>query len=200
MKGMRILLGSLYAFISLFFFSGCFQAEQLINVKPDGTGTIVVTIKMGKEALAQMKALSGGKEDPLEQMMKKEEAEQMAAKMGEGVKLEKVEPYKEGEFMGKRATFTFTDITKVKADMSMGPDSEENKDQEPIKFQFTKGNPATLVILSPNKKNKEPKKDDPQEDAQMAAAAGMMKDMRLTIAVNVVGTIVSADVCAPLSE
>jgi hypothetical protein len=195
MKTFRTLLGTLCAVAVTLFLSGCFQAEQVINVKPDGSGTVVFTIKVGKAALEQMKALGGGdpNADPLEQMMKKEEAEQMATKLGEGVKLEKIEPYKEGEFVGKRATFSFADISKVKADMSMGPDAgADDPDKEPIKFEFTKGNPSTLIIHSPNKKGKD-KPDDPQEEAQMAAAAAMMKDMRITIAVNVVGTLVSTD-------
>jgi hypothetical protein len=196
MKTFRFLLGAICVVAAMFFLSGCFQAEQVINVKPDGSGTVVFTVKVGKAALEQMKALGGGGDanaDPLEQMMKKEEAEEMAKKLGEGVKLEKIEPFKEGESVGKRATFSFADINKVKADMSMGPDAGgDDKDKEPIKFEFTKGSPATLIIHSPNKKSKD-KPDDPQEDAQMAAAAAMMKDMRITIAVNVQGTLVSTD-------
>ena len=195
MKIFRFLLGACFAFAVTLFLSGCFQAEQVINVKPDGSGTVVFTVKVGKAALEQMKALGGGdpKADPMDQMMKKEEAEEMAKKLGEGVKLEKIEPYKEGEFVGKKATFSFADINKVKADMSMGPDAgADDADKEPIKFEFTKGNPATLIIHSPNKKGKD-KPDDPQEEAQMAAAAAMMKDMRITIAVNVLGTLVSTD-------
>lgn len=195
MKTIRALFGGLFALAAMFLLAGCFQAEQVINVKPDGTGTIVMTIKMGKEALAQMKAFGGGdaSKDPLDQMMKQEEAEQMAKKLGVGVKLEKVEPFQEGEYQGKRATFSFTDINKVRADMNMGPDAGGDTDaKEPITFQLTKGDPATLVINSPKKKP-ENKPDDPQEDAQMAAAAAMMKDMKITILVNVQGTIVNTD-------
>jgi len=194
MKKIRTLLASILGLAAVFFLSGCFQAEQVINVKPDGTGTVVMTVKMSKEALAQMKALGGQNQgDPLEQMLKKEEAEDMAKKMGEGVKLEKVEPYQEGNFSGKRATFSFTDINKVKADLSLGPDAGEDPNKELMKFELTKGNPATLVITCPKKKQAENKPDDPQEEAQMAAAAAMMKDMRITIIVNVEGQIVSTD-------
>jgi hypothetical protein len=194
MKTIRALLGGFFALAAMFLLSGCFQAEQVINVKPDGSGTVVMTIKMGKEALAQMKALGGAdaQGDPLEQMMKQEEAEEMAKKLGEGVKLDKVEPYKEGDFVGKRATFSFADINKVRADMNMGPGGGGDDAKDPITFQMTKGNPATLVINCPMKKPEE-KPDNPQEDAQMAAAASMLKDMRMTIAVNIVGTLVSTD-------
>lgn len=193
MKTIRALLGGLFAMAAVLFLTGCFQAEQLINVKPDGSGTIVVTVKMGKEALAQMKAFSGGdpNADPLADMLKQEEAEQMAKKFGEDVKLEKVEPFKEGESQGKRATFSFPDISKVTADLSVGPGTEDES-KDPVHFEFTKGTPATLIIHSPHKKA-ENKPDDPQEEAQMAAAATMMKDMRLTIAVNIEGKLVSTD-------
>jgi hypothetical protein len=194
MKSMRNLFGGLFAMLAALFLSGCFQAEQVINVKPDGSGTVVLTIKMTKESLAQMKALGGGAADadPLADMLKQEEAEQIAAKLGEGVKVVKVEPYAEGNFQGKRATFSFTDINKVKADLSMGPDVGGDDDKEPVKFVFTKGSPAKLIIHSPGKKPQD-KPEDPQEEAQMAAAAPMMKDMRLTLAVNVEGTIVKTD-------
>lgn len=195
MKTIRALLAGLFALTLLFTLTGCFQAEQVINVKPDGSGTVVVTIKMSKESLAQMKALGGGdaNADPVADMMKPEETDKMAKKFGEGVTFVKAEPFAEGNYSGKRATFSFTDITKLKADMNMGPDAGEDEDKEPIKFEFTKGSPATLVIHSPVKVKKDEKPDDPQEEAQMAAAAGMMKDMRITIAVNVEGTIVSTD-------
>jgi hypothetical protein len=194
-KLMRSLVAIAFSLVVTLLLSGCFQAEQVINVKPDGSGTVVMTIKVGKEALAQMKAFGGAdaKGDPIDQMMKKEEAEEMAKKLGEGVKLEKIETVKEGETQGKRATFSFADINKVRADMNMGPNAgggDEAKD--PITFQMTKGNPASLVINCPAKKP-ENKPDDPQEDAQMAAAAAMMKDMRITVAVNIVGTIVKTD-------
>jgi hypothetical protein len=192
-KTIRTLAGALYALAALFLL-GCFQAEQVINVKPDGSGTVVMTLKMGKDAIAQMKALGGGdaNADPLEQMMKKEEAEQMAAKLGEGAKLDKIEPFKEGEFVGKRATYSFPDINKIRADMNMGPNAGDDKEgKEPITFQYDKASGA-LVINSPNKKP-ENKPEDPQEDAQMAAAASMLKDMRITIAVNIVGTIAKTD-------
>ena len=195
MTTIRTLLAGLLSLAAVFFLSGCFQAEQVINVKPDGSGTVVVTVKMSKEAIAQMKALGGqdAKGDPLDQLMSQQETEEMAKKMGEGVKLEKVEPYQEGNFSGKRATFSFTDINKVKADMSLGPDAGDDANKDPMKFEFTKGSPATLVIHCPSKKKAEEKPDNPQEDAQLAAAAAMMKDMRLTIAVNIVGQIVNTD-------
>lgn len=196
MKTIRAFLAGLFALTLLFTLSGCFQAEQVINVKPDGSGTVVLTIKMSKEALAQAKAFGGNDAggDPVEQMMKPEETEKLAKKLGEGVKFVKAEPYAEGNFAGKRATFSFTDINKVKADMNMGPDAgDDDTDKEPIKFEFKPGSPATLLIHAPVKAKKEDKPDDPQEAAQMAAAAPMMKDMRITIAVNVEGTIVSTD-------
>ena len=191
-KTIRTLAVALLALATVFL-SGCFQAEQVINVKPDGSGTIVMTLKMGKDAIAQMKALGGdANADPLEQMRKKDEAEQMAGKLGEGVKLEGVEPYKEGEFVGKRATFSFPDINKVRADMNMGPGGGDDKEgKDPITFKYDKAS-GTLTINSPNKQP-ENKPDDPQEDAQMAAAASMLKDMRIAIAVNIVGTIVKTD-------
>jgi hypothetical protein len=192
---MRSLVAIAFSLVITLLLSGCFQAEQVINVKPDGSGTVVMTIKVGPAALAQMKAFGGAdaKGDPLDQMMKKEEAEEMAKKLGEGVKLEKIETVKEGETQGKRATFSFADINKVHADMNMGPNAGGgDQAKDPITFEMTKGNPASLVIHCPAKKP-ENKPDDPQEDAQMAAAAAMMKDMRITVAVNIVGTIVKTD-------
>lgn len=196
MKMIRGIFAGLFALLLTFTLTGCFQAEQVINVKPDGSGTVVLTVKMSKEALEQMKAFGGADakdKDPLDDMMKPEETDKIAKKLGEGVTFVKAEKVTEEKFAGKRVTFKFDDINKLKADMNIGPDANADEAKEPLKFTFTKGSPATLVIQTPVKEKKEDKPEDPNEDAQMAAAAPMMKDARMTIAVNVEGTIVSTD-------
>src|SRR4051794_29024274 len=160
MHSMRSFLRSLSGIVAALGLAGCFQIEQVINVNPDGSGTAMYSIKMGKDGLEAMKALNSASpnNDPVEQMMKPEEIQRMAAKLGEGAKLEKVEPFKEGEYSGKRATFSFPDISKVKADMNLGPDGGE--DSQPIWFEFVKGTPAKLIAHAPVKKKKEPKPDN----------------------------------------
>jgi hypothetical protein len=98
---------------------------------------------------------------------------------------------------GFAAIYAFTDINQVKIDQNPGdtlPDSGRVKatarKQEPITFHFTKGTPAELTLAMPPPEFK-PKKEAPEgmEDLAMQMMKQVLKDMRLTLALEVAGTI-----------
>ena len=198
----RATLGLIAALGSMLFLAGCFQIEQVLNIRADGSGTVVMSIKMTKEMLAQMKAMAkanGGNEasSPLDGMLSEEEAKTQAKEMGESVKFEKVETIKDDKFEGRRATYSFADVTKLKMDIDLSGmksqgGAEPGKEKDAMTFEFTKGSPATLVIHANHKKpagKKEEQPEDPNEAAGLAMAQQFLKDTRLTIIVNVEGSI-----------
>ena len=198
----RAALSVVAALGSMLFLSGCFQIEQVLNVKADGSGTAVMTIKMSKETIEQMKAMAaangGGKGgSPIDDMLSEEEAKSHVKEMGEGVKFEKVETIKDDKSEGRRATYSFADVTKLKLDIDLSGmksqgAAEPGKEKDAMTFEFTKGSPAKLVINALHKKpagKKEEQPEDPNEAAGLAMAQQFLKDTRLTIIVNVEGSI-----------
>lgn len=203
MNALRRLLVTL---ATAFCLTGCFQIGQTITVRSDGSGTVVMSVKMTKEMIEQMKGLGnvgGGKDggNPLDGMLSDAEAKEVAKKMGEGVKLDKVEAFKEGKFEGKRATFSFPDVNGLTLDMDlngMNPKApgDAGVEKDAVTFQFTKGSPATLIINSKHRKpdpRKTPEVEDPDEAAGLAMAQQFLKDSRMTVVVRVEGTITETD-------
>lgn len=185
------------------FVSGCLQVEQTVNLKPDGSGTIVISTVMSKEAMDQIAAFGGANPDnkpksPVDEMMNEDKAKEQAGKMGEGVKFEKAEKIKTDKGEGAKLTFSFTDINKVKMDVSLGDAAPQKADgKPPVSFQFTKGSPAKLTMTMNQPQKEEKKADDAPEDPNEAQGLAMMqqmiKGMRITMNLNVDGTLVATN-------
>lgn len=194
--------------------ASCFEQESTIRVNKDGSGTITQTMLLSAEMVAM--AAQGG-EDPSVKMADKEKAAEAAAKMGEGVTVEKVEPYEKDGRKGARIVYAFKDINTVKFTLGdslsgmkddMGPPGapgdapdaidEAKKEEEPVTFTYKDG---VLVVQTPatEKAAEKPaeEKKDPAADAMaeqmMAMMAGMMKDMRITLKVEAPGGIAETD-------
>ena len=200
-------------------FSGCFQIDKNVQVKPDGSGTITETVTMGTAMIAQMKAMAAGFGDPsassgakpksfelLDEAKLKEEAK----KMGEGVTFVSAKKITAADREGYAATYAFTDINKVK--LSTNPpdiagDGGALKmtgkgDTEPVTFAFTKGKTAELTVTTPAMKpaaakGKEEAAGDAAQEAMNEAMMPMMqqmfKDMRMSMSVDVVGKITATN-------
>ena len=210
----RPLLLALCASLS---FSGCFQIDKNVQVKPDGSGTIVETVTMGTAMIAQMKAMAGGFGEPpaagakakgfelLDEAKLKEEA----AKMGEGVTFVSAKKITAPDREGYTATYAFKDIAKVK--LSTNPPDIGGSgnlkmtgkgDTEPVTFAFTKGKTAELTVTTPAMKPAAPKsKEETAADAQQEAMSEamlpmmqqMFKDMRMSMSVEVAGKITATN-------
>jgi hypothetical protein len=190
----RSALAAFAALTVALFLTGCLQVEQLIKVKPDGSGTITLTVVMTKEAIALMKqGAGGGAGNPLDEMANEDKAKEQAKKLGEGVTFEKIEKIKNDVGEGARTVYRFTDITKVKANMEMEDGPGGGGDKDGIAFAFTKGSPAKLVVNISHKKA-EGGNDAPDADLGASPeAAQMMKGMKMTMALEVEGTITDTD-------
>lgn len=196
----RSVLAALAAVCTTLFLSGCLQVEQIIKVKPDGSGTITMTVVMTNEALKAMAEFSkqggGDAKSPVDELASEDKAKEQAKKLGEGVKFEKVEKIKNATGEGAKMTFSFTDVTKLKPSMDMqdmGEGGGESSDAA-MSFEFTKGSPAKLVVKTLHKKGGDAKPDAPEaDDAQFQQAAQMMKGMKLTMAIEVEGQLVETD-------
>lgn len=173
------------------FLTGCFQAKVLVNVKPDGSGTVEQTITMSDATIEQMKNLGGGaggkEKGPHE--IDEEKLKEQATKMGEGVTFVEAKPVKADGKQGYTATFAFTDISKLKVEQMPNAGNAPAKEGQDIAFEFTKGSPATLTIKMPAPKKGEDAPDQDGGDEMLAMMQQMLKDMRVTVGVQVQGEI-----------
>jgi hypothetical protein len=204
MKPLRLVLLPLLLVLG---FTGCLQVEKIVKLKPDGRGTIVETVVVSKAWLGGFEkaagALAGGKDsggkapDLFDEAKLKEDA----AKMGEGVTFVSSEKISNDEGEGFTATYAFTDVNKLTIDENPGgalPQSHSPKAEvpkkEPIVFHFTKGSPAELTLTMPPPDFR-PKKEPPAgvEDMIMQAMQHTLKDMRVSMAVEVEGKIVETN-------
>lgn len=189
-------LAAVIAFSVAFFLTGCLQVEQVIKVKPDGSGTLTMTIVMTKEALAMIKQSAkdtGNDKNPLDDL-NDEKGREIARQLGEGVQLEKVEKISNNLGEGAKLIFNFADVTKLKPQTDindMGPAGAGQEKGAGIGFEFTKGSPAKLVVKILNQKvDNENKPDDLTDGPEFAQ---FYKGMKLTLVVEVDGEITDSD-------
>jgi hypothetical protein len=213
MQSLRVLVLAILVAVSL---SACLQQEKLIKLKTDGSGTVEETMVMGKEVVAQMKQMADGfgafaqgkaKADggatPF-QIMDEKKLREAAGKMGEGVTFVSAKPITTATGEGFTAVYAFTDINKLKIDQNPGENmpgadnpmlQKANKSKkEPVKFEFSKGSPASLTVKLPQPKQSDLPKERPQLPASGQDMAAMMmqqmfKDMKVSLAIEVAGRI-----------
>ncbi|MEO5713424.1 MAG: hypothetical protein ABIT37_08035 [Luteolibacter sp.] len=202
MKRISLFLSAALAALSL---TSCLQNETTIHLNKDGSGTLVEETTLGAQMMAMMEQMSsfggaagGAKKDPLADMFSEEKAKAKAAKLGEGVTLEKNEAIEKNGNKGARATYHFADINKLKVttsegmkDMSpmggMGAEAPAAKPAKPINFKYADGN-LTITMPEPDKTEAAP--DAPKPGAEEKEAPGeqdlvmmkqMMGDMKMSL-------------------
>ncbi len=163
--------------------TGCITFLTEINVKGDGSGTMVQTITMNPEQIKksmegmakQMGATpSEQKEEPKDKSSKpstkgplaEKELKDKAADLGDGVTFVSAEEIDTKTAAGVRVTYAFKDINKLsvnpKPAAAMGTTGAGASSEDALKFKFTRkpdGNAVVTVVMPP------PKKDAPKEEA-----------------------------------
>ena len=209
-----LLLILLCAFIT----SGCLTSVTTIKVKPDGSGTIEQSIAMKAEAAAQLTAMASTFGDAAEkdkdkpaappELFSEKDMREAATKFGEGVTFVSSQPIKTKDLVGRVATYSFADITKVRVNQkppspkgAPGEPASKGKATDDVAFTFLR-HPAgtsvvTVVFPEPDlskKKDKdaetESKKPDP---TQLAMMKKMLDGLRIEIALEVAGAIVKTN-------
>ena len=136
--------------------SGCLRSTTTIELKPDGSGTIVQENAVGAEALAMLKSFAAsspqqGKGGASPDIFTQEQAMKTGEAMG--VTFVSGEPIKTADLEGYRARYRFDDITTIKVNMKQTPDAMPGagSDQPPFGFTFAKGSSSsTLTIQMPD--------------------------------------------------
>lgn len=152
--------------------------------------------------MAFMNMGESGTTDP--NMINMEQLESLAAAMGEGVTLERVEPAPEDSlYGGYKAYYKFEDINKVRTSpMPMTTPGETSEDSDWISFQFRKGGTAKLTIISAQDEDDDFGSDDEEwdseppsaeEQAQMDQMKQIYRTMHFWVKVHVDGNITNTN-------
>ena len=217
---MKFLRSGACALLALCFLSACLQQEKVIKLKTDGSGTVEETMVMSKEVIAQMKQMTDGLGALLQgkgktdgggtpfQVLDEKKLRDAAERMGDGVTFVSAKPLTTPTGEGYTAVYAFTDINKLKIDENPGanlPGGDNpamkmaNKGKkEPVKFEFTKGAPASLTVKMPQPKPGDLPKERPQkspggEEMALMMMQQMFKDMKVSLAIEVAGRIVQTN-------
>lgn len=171
---------------------GCLQQATTIHLNKDGSGTIVEETTFGAQMSAMLGGLGGeGAEakDPLKELASPEKAKARAAKLGEGVTVEKAETIEVNGKKGARVTYHFADINKLQfttsGDLGValpeapGSPAADKPVEKPTTFKYADG---VLTLTSPEQKkpdagDKKPEGDAPADEAQAAQMEAMMTQM-----------------------
>src|SRR5262245_10777042 len=199
--------------------SGCLTSITTIKVKPDGSGTIEQSMAMKAEAAAQFASMAstfGGdaegkdkKSNEPPELFTEKDLREAATKYGEGVTFVSSEPIKTKDLVGRRATYAFADITKLRVNQKPpspkgAPDEgDSKKPAEDVSFKFlhNPGGTSTVTVVFPEpdlskKKDKdaqtgsESKKPDPM---QLAMMKKMLDGLKIDISLEVAGAIVKTN-------
>jgi hypothetical protein len=192
--------------------SGCLRSTTTIDLKDDGSGTILQETAVSTQAIGMLQGLAGAQpagEKPV-QLFGEEQARKAADTMG--VTFVSGEPYKAGELEGYRARYSFADISKITLKMdqgtnSMAPGSDTKK--PPFGFGFKRGSAGSLLTIQmPDQTPGAPGAlpfpggGSDADKAQMTQAMAMMKMMMrglfVDVALNVDGRILKSN--APFVE
>ena len=200
---------------------GCIAADVLVKVKGDGSGTVEKTLTMNPAAMAGMAqgmksagAKSARAKDPTKVTDKEllsgpfdpEILAQEAVRMGEGVTFVSATPIREDERMGVKAVFAFENVNALKVSQKvLGESSPMSKPTAADDMRFTLAKKGGRSVLTLKSKGIELKPGSAKPKATPAAnmeqvAKGMMdmmkpmlKGLRITIGVEVDGTVVKTN-------
>lgn len=216
MKKIMILL-----FAAIFFpLTGCLEVTTVVNINPDGTGTIDETILMGKEVVAMISeftnSFAGDTSGSAEKFSIFNEAEvkDKAYQYGEGVQYMSGKELSINGKEGYMVTYSFKDINKLTIDqnpeskISFSPTGDTvQAEKESITFNMVKGSPAELTIHLPEQKPDEDKnQDQPDSEADTAFAASdsvdstaseqvlkMMEGLKISVLLHLNGSVVESN-------
>lgn len=174
MKHIKLFLVGIFTTLLL---SGCLQVSTTVNLNKDGSGTIEELFVMKTEVINLMKefamAFDSAKTEEFN-MFNDTELKAKESDYGDGVKYVSGEKVNVKGYEGFKAIYSFKDINKVKINPSpenkipygaeLGEIEEEKTADDLLKFNFTKGNPSTLVINFPKPDMEEkPKSEETTE-------------------------------------
>ncbi|PQJ35913.1 hypothetical protein BSZ35_16050 [Salinibacter sp. 10B] len=213
-----VVRSALVVFLVLPLCSGCGVFRTLLKVNPDGSGTIVQTIRLNAMATQFMSSMATTDDSARQDadnpptLFTKKKIRARAAQFGDGVHFVRMERLDERGGKGYRAVYAFDDVRTVHllpgeqmdiGDDAPGASADDAKTKTPITFDFSAGVPATLTMhlgglaapdASVNMGRGPPDAPDTSNTARQKRMARMMlRDAEMRIDIEPQGTLVGTD-------
>ncbi len=194
------------AALAVLLLAGCIQTVTTVKVNKDGSGTVEETVLLSKSLLEMLKNL-GQPEEEQQGLASREELEQKAANMGEGVELVSSEQIENEQGSGYKAVFSFRDINTLRINQNPGenvpnPNAEEQEQVELVTFHLSPGRTATLDVFTPPPQPAGAEQEEQTGEGGPAAQDNpemmemlreLYKDMKIALYVEVNGSIVDTN-------
>jgi hypothetical protein len=179
--------------------AGCIQAERVITVNLDGSGSIVDTMAVTGQLAAVQAAI---KMQPKPEQVAAKTRRVKAAAVAMGVKLDSYQPQSAGQ--PEVVRYSFADVTKVKADGMpfMANDDEESAvSPTSMSFRFHRaGGRSVLTVITPSDpsaRKRTPAEID-EEVANMKARADQVAGAHLLTKLELGGPVATTN--APMVD
>lgn len=190
---------------------GCITSDTLVKVRPNGSGTVELTFLVNTAIFKELGAMMGGGEVKSQGKSSLPSADDMARQLQQmkGVRLVSQTPIKKDGAEGAKIVLAFDDVNEIAVSENLPGKSVKPKPEDEVKFALSKqpGGTSLLTIQFPDKpgeaagagQQNQPRQNQPAQnqpakkefDPEMAKMlAGFFKGMRVTIAVDVEGTLV----------
>jgi len=183
--------------------SGCISVTNIVSVKPSGSGTIELTFLVNTAMFKQLGGMMGG-DAKMEGKSKVPSADDVAKEISKmkGVRLVSQTPIKQGDLEGSKVLLAFDDVNQVSVSEGMPGQGAKSGPGDDLRFSLTKqpGGTSLLSINFPDRPGEavqgsggatgpsKPVQKPSPEMLKMISA--FFKGMRMTIAVDVDGTLV----------
>jgi hypothetical protein len=198
-----------------FALSACFQADVLVRVGPEGSGTVEETFMVRNDIIRGMSETvgdtTGRAPEYLEDasaVLDEERLREKARRMGKGVRYVRAVPHETEEFSGYRVLYAFDDINTLTLNenpsenlpLPGGPVFGRDGGEELITFRFSEGPPPVLVVKMPpwaealtgGEPEKEPGRGS-EKAGDDNVTKGLLRGMRMGLRVEVIGRIVKTN-------
>lgn len=133
--------------------TGCLSSQTLIRVQADGSGTLEQTLLVNPQSARMMLGgVAAGAEQAAPPGMSDADLQQLASRLGRGVRLVSSTPLRQGALEGTKAVFAFDDINALQLDQNAalpgGAGAMGGGSASPVTFQLTRqpGGPALLTV------------------------------------------------------
>jgi hypothetical protein len=185
--------------------SGCINSSTLLNVKPDGAGTIEQTILMNTAALKGLVAgLDAQGQLKASNPFSDEEFQKIAASLGKGVRFVSSSPMSQGGFEGAKALFEFDDITAIRIQQGPGAGSAMGtpvamSSGAPVTFGFSRRDGVSVLTVTvddkalPKPRTADTKPMPSIDPAMLAMMKQMFAGFKVAIDLEVDGKIVKTN-------
>lgn len=192
--------------------AGCITSETLLKVKPNGSGTMEMTMLVNTEVFKELGQMTGG-EGATKSKGSMPTPEDLTKELStmKGVRLVSQTPIKRDGLEGAKVVMAFDDINEITVSEDLPGKQIKPKPEDEVKFALTKlpGGHSLLSVQFPDKPGEaaakasatqnQPRQNQPRDRASekmdpemMKMMAGFFKGMRVTIAIDVDGTLVKS--------